>query len=134
MKGSFGEAKVMAYFLGQGYSVSIPYGNNESYDLIVDTREVSGLVRVQVKYAKIYRGSITVPLHKPRRRGQPRENYDNKDFDTMVVYCPDNNCIYEIDHTRYENQSVHLRVSEAKNKQKCKINWHEDFMIANLSD
>ncbi|ELY98428.1 group I intron-associated PD-(D/E)XK endonuclease [Natrialba asiatica] len=41
------EAKVMSWLIAAGYTVSVPFGDNEKYDLVLDTG--AELVRVQCK-------------------------------------------------------------------------------------
>lgn len=54
--GDVSEAKVLARFIELDWSVSIPFGDNQRYDLILDRG--LGLERVQVKTACYRSGSL----------------------------------------------------------------------------
>ena len=45
--GNIGEAKAISWLVEHGISVSIPFGDNERYDLVIDNN--GSLERVQVK-------------------------------------------------------------------------------------
>lgn len=47
--GSLTELQCMSAFISEGYSVSIPYGDNNRYDFIADIN--GNLIRIQVKTA-----------------------------------------------------------------------------------
>ena len=47
-KGNIGEAIMLAEFIKRGIQVSIPFGDNARYDLIIDLN--GKLYKVQVKY------------------------------------------------------------------------------------
>lgn len=48
-KGDFAEGLLMTELLSRGYSVSVPWGHNNLYDLIVENNK-GKLLKVQVKY------------------------------------------------------------------------------------
>lgn len=53
------ELEVALKFIERGYIVSVPYGNNSRYDLLVDTD--NNIYRIQVKHASLNEnGSYTI--------------------------------------------------------------------------
>ena len=61
-KGSVGEALVLAHLTRLGYFVFKPFSDHAPVDLIVADHEMR-LARLQVKYRKVERGKIILPLH-----------------------------------------------------------------------
>src|SRR3990167_9786685 len=81
----------MAYFMSRGYTISLPVGDCEKYDLVVD---FGSLEKVQCKYTDYKKnkgGGFSVEL---RTYGGYREKvystkYEEGDFDKLYVYCSD---------------------------------------------
>jgi hypothetical protein len=48
-KGNIAEVEAIRFFLKKGYSVSVPFGDNAPYDLIIES--ASKLYRVQVRHS-----------------------------------------------------------------------------------
>ena len=88
-QGDIGEAAALLYFNLQDFPVSIPFGDNQRYDLIVEFPE--GLKRVQVKttrYKKKTDGKFEVAL---RTRWSDRNKtttrfLDDTEIDLLFIY------------------------------------------------
>lgn len=100
------ELQVAQKFIELGYAVSVPYGNNNRYDMIVDTGK--NLYRIQVKHASLNdNGSYTVYTANSVSTTTKREikYYTQEQIDYIV--------------TIIENQLVVIPVEEIQNsKQK----------------
>ncbi len=123
--GEVSEAAILAKLISRGYPVSIPFGDNQRYDLIVERK--SGLKRVQCKTGRLFRGVIGFAL---------RSFTDGKDYsdsiDAFAVFCPENEKIYwiPIKVVAGRTRSLYLRVSEEYRKSNgYKILWAKDFEI-----
>lgn len=57
-KGNIAETQILADLIKKGFIVSIPYGEDTRYDLVVDTGKV--LLRVQCKYTTSTKGFVFV--------------------------------------------------------------------------
>jgi len=95
-KGNIAETFVLANLIKEGFTVSIPYGENSRYDLIIETK--NGLKKIQIKYIskRKDRGYYVLPLksvraNKNRNRIIP---YTSDQVDFMIGYCIDNNSCY----------------------------------------
>ena len=80
------ELIVAQKFIEKGYIVSIPYGNNSRYDMIVDTDK--DCYRIQVKHASINdNGSYTVNTSNTvsTAAGNSRKYYTKDDVDFIVT-------------------------------------------------
>lgn len=90
-KGIEAEVAFMYQCIERGYTVSLPYGDNAKYDLIVD---IAGkLKRVQVKaiHAKTKNGDC----YRLKQRGQHlRDAYTENDIDILAIYIKDSNSWY----------------------------------------
>jgi hypothetical protein len=95
-KGSISEVSILLYFLKMGYTVSIPWGENAKYDLIVDDGQ--GLKRVQVKTGRLRRGSVLFQLcsvyYDSKSSKCTVHKYKDGDTDIFAIFCPDNGKIY----------------------------------------
>lgn len=91
------EAKVIADLVSRGYSVSIPFGDNDPYDLVVD--DEGTLYRVQCKTAWTNKEN-TMGLNtrsQTTKNGTFHENAYGDEIDAFVVRYPENGSLYWID-------------------------------------
>lgn len=89
-KGILTELKCIEKFIELGFSVSIPYGNADRYDLLVDTGKK--IFRVQVKTAKLqengsYNVSTVTSVATPSARY--KKHYDETQIDLLVTVIRD---------------------------------------------
>lgn len=130
LRGDQAELFVAMEAFRRGHKVSFPYGQDTSYDLIVD-REGS-LERVQVKcvasdgeVVKIPCRSITTENGKTKR-----VNYTPENIDWLVAYDEfDSSCYFIPSDVLGPNGKdyISLRIVPPKNKQQKGINWAKDF-------
>ena len=85
--GEMSEAFVAAHLLRLGYSVSRPLGDNQRYDLLLDTG--TNLFRIQVKTAAVKSsGAIRFPMASSyHHRGGTRVTYLGS-VDYILAYAP----------------------------------------------
>lgn len=121
------EAIILAHLIKKNYSVSLPFGDNQRYDMIVDKGD-GKLLRGQCKTGKYKNGIIVFNACSIDRDTYKRENYKGQ-IEIFLVYCPQLDKIYEIDVNINSNTDVSLRVDPCKNNQSKLINWAKDFEI-----
>jgi hypothetical protein len=82
--GELGVARTLTRLLGSGYAVSLPFGDNLRYDLVVDDGQ--RLLRVQCKTGRLDdKGSIAFPVCScANHRGLGRRDYHG-DVDAFGV-------------------------------------------------
>jgi len=88
---------IMAAFDLAGYIVSVPFGENTRYDLVVD--DGGCLSRVQCKTGRLREGAVrfntcSVYAHHPNPKVHSRHYRD--EVDSFAVYCPENGAVYLI--------------------------------------
>ena len=109
--GEISETQILSKLISLGYSVSIPYGNSQRYDLIVDN---GILFRVQCKTGRIKNGALIFKAFSINCSDYINKNYCGQ-VDVICVYCPDNNKIYWVPMKFVGKKKViYLRVEKTK--------------------
>lgn len=123
------EVKILSRFIETGYSVSIPWGDNDRYDMIVDMN--GHLVKIQCKTARDGVGGIefsTVSSSTHRTAGKKR-NYKGQ-VDYFAVYSSTTFMVYLIPISDISHGgSMKLRIEPTRNNQEKRINWAKDYIL-----
>lgn len=105
------EARIIAALIGEGYSVSVPFGDNDKYDLVVDTD--SRLLRIQCKTGWIEDEVIRFKTaSKTTTDGDVTMNDYDGEIDAFAVRCKDNRELYWVPIEDVGKKSTYLRLSE----------------------
>lgn len=134
-KGNIAETFVLANLINQGFTVSIPYGENSRYDFVAETK--SGFKRVQVKYISKHKNRDYYNLSLKSIRANKNRNklvcYTTEDVDFIIGYCPDNECCYIVPMSDLKaKHELHIwidKIPKGKNQyspldfEKYKNNW-----------
>lgn len=123
--GEITEAKVIARLLELGYSVSVPFGNNQRYDLIVDDGKT--LIKAQVKTGRYRDGCVifnTVSVNGFTKKSKSYNGF----ADIFLVYCQEVDEFYIIPVDDAAKSSMYLRVEDTKNCVST-VNWAEDYTL-----
>lgn len=117
-KGDLGLIKVMCDLSEQGFKILTPFSEHLPFDLVAFSPVSGKLYKVQVKYRKLSKGVVTVPLKTSflSSEGIVAKRYKDGDFDVIAVYCPDiQSCAYLTSaDTEHLNNSATLRVEPHK--------------------
>jgi hypothetical protein len=119
------EAKILAMLLEQGFSVSLPFGDNDKYDLIIDDDD--DLYRVQCKTAwqnKEHMIRFNTHSQTTREGAYHEETYQNE-VDAFLVRYPGDESLYWIDVEEVTSQKMELRF-EAEIDHPS-INWADEY-------
>lgn len=96
-KGDIAVAKAISYFIERREEVLLPFGDKQSYDLVVERGK--SFFRVQCKFTshKSEYGIYKAPLRVMggNRSRNSAKTYSKSDFDILFVYT-DNGDMYEI--------------------------------------
>lgn len=112
-KGSIGEALVLADLTRRGYFVFKPFSDHSPVDLVVADREMR-LLRLQVKYRKIERGKIILPLSSVINGRKVATNLDH--VDAWALYNPELDAILYLSKGDLRNGAFSVRVVEPRRK------------------
>ena len=117
-KGDLGLIKVMCDLSEQGFKILTPFSEHLPFDLVAFSPVSGKLYKVQVKYRKLSKGVVTVPLRTSFLSGEGSvvKRYKDCDFDVIAVYCPDiKSCAYLTNEdTKHLNNAATLRVDPPK--------------------
>lgn len=125
-KGERSEGIVLAKLLQRGCAVSLPFGNNQRYDMIVD--DGKKLVKAQVKTGRVRKGVIQFnPVSVSGGKAKNRRDYRGQ-IDVFLVYAPELEKLYRVP-VKAVCRSGYLRLEPPKNKQVKNIRWAKDFEV-----
>lgn len=124
-KGDLTEAIAIAELKRLSIPVSLPYGDNERYDLVLETPN-GDFVRVQVKTGWLADGKIQFHARSQHTnsQGNTYKPYDG-DIDYFAVYSHELETLYLIREDEF-GSSISLRVDEPKIENR-RINWANEF-------
>ena len=110
------EAHITGELVRRGYSVLLPFGVNQRYDLVLDQGD--RFVRVQCKTGRLRRGAV---LWSPASvRCNTREilfrGYEGE-IDLFLIYCPETDRIYAVPIEEANGRQGSLRVAPTRNGQ-----------------
>lgn len=126
-KGDVTEAMVIYELASRGYAISIPFGDNQKYDLIVD--DDGALHRIQCKTAWTTSfGTIRFNTHSQTTRGgEYHQTTYFGDIDAFAVWYPTNRQMYWIDINDAPASQMDLRYDACIDHPS--INWAEEFEL-----
>ena len=126
-RGDLTEAIVLTEMKRREIPVSIPFGDNERYDVVLETPG-GELLRVQIKTGWIADG--TVEFHGKSQHtnseGNVYETYEG-DVDNFLVYCGATEDLYLIPEDAFETR-MSLRIEEPEQADSA-INWAEEYLF-----
>ena len=125
---------VMLALVDAGLDVSVPFGENCRYDLVIDRGD--RLTRVQCKTGRLRDGTVRFATastygHLPSPR-ETRRDYLGQ-IDEFAVYCPETGAVYVLPIEDVPTRSgAYLRVAPAQNGQRKRIRYAKDYEIARV--
>jgi prevent-host-death family protein len=131
VKGNVAELKIQAELAELGYPVLAPVTEHERYDLVV---EVAGrFLRVQCKWAPLYRGVVCIRTESNRRgpNGFIRRPYTAEEVDAIAAYCSDLDRCYLLPMDVVgTSRQITLRIEPTRNGQRACLNWAADYELS----
>lgn len=130
--GNLTELQCIARFYELGYSVSIPYGDSEKYDFIVDVN--GNLYKLQCKHANVHMDNDVVDYISiktcwqsgyTKKSSYKRNRYTKEQCDYFVTYYEGKNYLIPVEECSNEKR---LRLIPPKNGQTKDINFLENFV------
>lgn len=129
-KGDITESRVIYEFIAIGIPVLIPFGDNQRYDLVVDTSR--GFESVQCKTARYRNGCVVFDTCSSYyHRGRKKVSYyDTVDY--FATFCEELDEVFIIRAKDVPPYMCSLRVDAPKNRQAVNIRWAKDYKIKNF--
>ncbi|WP_254527704.1 group I intron-associated PD-(D/E)XK endonuclease [Natrinema gelatinilyticum] len=105
------EARILAALIADGYSVSVPFGDNDKYDLVVEMG--SELLRAQCKTGWIEGGVVRFKTASQTTADgdTTMESYDGS-IDAFAVRCKETDELYWVPIEDAGKKSTYLRLTE----------------------
>ena len=130
--GNLTELQCITYLYSLGYDVSIPFGNSQKYDLILDCK--GHLYKVQVKHANTHyneNGEADSFCFKVRWQGHNTKGYTNtryskEDIDFFCTFFDGKAYLVPVEESSGALKT--LRLITPKNCQIKNINFAEDYL------
>jgi hypothetical protein len=125
--GNRSEINVMKYLIEAGHTISLPFGENCRYDLILDDGDK--LYRVQIKTARFKETHLIVPLRstKSNKTSNTYRNYKDE-VDLIIAYCHKLDKLYKfLPEIIDDNVQLVLRLEPTKNNQEKLVRWAIDY-------
>jgi PD-(D/E)XK endonuclease len=134
-KGDLSTLAIILALRTNGFDVSVPFGENTRYDLIIDDGTTLG--RVQCKTGRLRRGAVifnacSYYAHHPN----PKVTYRNYlgQIDFFAVCCRETSQVYLIPIGDIPlGRAGTLRVDPPRNNQRRRIRFARDYAIATIS-
>ena len=126
--GDLSELRVMCDLVRAGYLVSIPFGEDHRYDLVIERDFI--LSRVQVKTGRLRNGAVIFNCYSSHsHRGGPTCRPYIGEVEYFGVFCPDTDCTYLIPLSDMPVQQGNLRVNATRNGQMKGLRWADDYIL-----
>jgi hypothetical protein len=113
-KGNNSVSAILHKLLSKGFSVSLPFGDNQRYDLIAD---INGyLFKIQCKTGHYTKGCISANCYSVYtwKNGSNKKYYTKEDIDAIMVYYPKLDAVYFISIEDCPKTSIYLRIDSQK--------------------
>lgn len=122
--GELSEAEILLRFLRKGISVSIPHGDNQRYDFIIDCD--NKLYKIQVKTGRINNDCVVFDTCSSQiHRDNGKQGYRGQ-IDYFAVYCPVIDKAYLISVNDVGERACRLRLQPTKNNNAKLVNFAVD--------
>lgn len=130
-KGEVAEAVVLAELLKLGFTVLLPHGDNQRYDLVVDFRKT--FVRLQVRRARLDKKSARLEFTTKSSRWSGKAYrltyYTKEDVDFFAAWCPGPDKVYIVPIEEAGRSSVTLRLGPTRNGQVKRTRQAVDYEL-----
>ena len=126
--GNLTELQCITALYALGCNISIPFGNSQKYDIIMDWRH--RLYKVQIKHASVSDDGLSFSF-KTRWQGHnangyKQTSYTKEDIDYFATYFEGS--IYLIPVEFCSGAEKRLRIGKTKNSQTKFVNFAQDYL------
>jgi len=126
--GDISELRLMHDLVRVGYLVSIPFGEDHRYDLVIE--KDGQFASVQVKTGRLRKGSVLFNCFSSHtHRGGSACRMYTGEIDFFGIYCPDTDATYLVPIGEVPVQLGTLRVTPTRNGQCRKLRWAHKYLL-----
>ncbi|MFC4406443.1 group I intron-associated PD-(D/E)XK endonuclease [Haloarchaeobius iranensis] len=129
-RGDETEAILLARLLDCGCSVSVPFGDSDRYDLLVD--DDGYLFRVQCKTGSWVNGTVQFKLYSSTVADGERvdADYTAEEVDAFAVYAPETDGAYWVPMAETGTGEMRLRVEDPHPEApRSRVNWASEHRL-----
>lgn len=120
------EAIVLAELVKRGVAVSLPFGNNQRYDLVVD--DGAGLKKAQVKSGRLTNGAVKFNVCSANGFSGKSRPYAGE-VDLFLVYCEDTPKVYNVPAHTVGSKTCSRRLVASRNNRATRVRWAKDYEL-----
>jgi hypothetical protein len=122
------EGAILSVLIRRGYSVLVPFGVNQRYDLVLDCD--GRLLRAQCKTGRLRDGVVQFSSQsvQSNTRGTKTRSYTGQ-VDLFIVFCTDNERVYVIPADEVPSCEMYLRIDPPRNRQGKRVRWAKDYEL-----
>jgi hypothetical protein len=127
------EGAIFGELIKCGYTVLLPSGPNQRYDMVLDTGD--SFLRVQCKTARLISGAVVFRVRSTRvnTRGAYWREYVGE-IELFAAYCPETDKVYLVPIDEVGRADCRLRVVPPANNQVKRIRWARDYELEAWTD
>lgn len=132
-KGNITELECLLAFEKRGIEVSVPWGENTRYDMIIDID--NKLYKIQCKTSRETKnGSFSFATSSTRlnTRGSFKACYSKEEIDFFATSFNDNIYLIPVENCGSSGAGKTIRYILPRNQAYSTINWHEDYLLDNM--
>lgn len=128
--GNIGESRAIYEFVKRNIPVYIPFGDNESADLIADFKGKLNKIQVKTSLSPKIEGAYEfTTARRPTGKGE-RIKYSSNEVDYFVFYAKEIDNIFLVPYSEIENKaSFTIRYKNGNNKSHLAKNYSFDKVI-----
>lgn len=132
-QGNLAEISALKEFLKYGLKVSLPYGDNSTYDLIVEDNSAT-LYKIQVKSSEQINKDGVYKFSTARKRintqGNYTDSYKRNEVDYFVLYGVSLDELYILKFEEAGTNDTYIRVEPPKRKGGSTPKMREDYLLS----
>lgn len=132
-QGNLGEISALKEFLKYGFKVSLPFGDNTSYDLIVEDNS-NTLYKIQVKSSEQINKDGVYKFSTSKKRINTQRNYtkvyEKNEVDYFVLYGVSLDELYILKFDEAGTNDTCIRVEPPKRKGGAIPKMREDYLFS----
>ena len=126
MIGNIGEASAIYQFSKRNIPVSIPFGQNVPYDMIIQVSDK--LYKIQCKTTRIsYEDKMSFNITRTNGFTNIHTPYTYKEIDFFYLHCVQNGYCGLVNIKEVPSREFVLRLTRPKNNQRINIHYAKDY-------
>jgi len=125
--GDTAEARVLFELKSMGYAVLTPFGDNQAYDLVIESD--GKFTKVQVKSATVSNSCVQFNTDRISQRvDNSGTQYSSDEIDCFIAYCSQTDSCYYLSVEDAPKSKANLRLSAKR--ETSRIRWADEYLLS----